>query len=300
MLRTERYLRLIAACLFLAFGAYSAAFILQKSIDTTVTEKAEYRVVSESFSVRGKASRRLIPINAVGSGYIILAAEGEYLSGGSAVAVREDSADAYFAFLDYELGKISFDSEKDAVLALKSGDTVRRIRAALYFEGQKPPDFVPCPEGVIYAPCAGVFTRTGGSIGAIASEVNWFFSFKTEKSRHLSRGQKLNLKISSRPCTDAEVYSIDEDKTVLIVRSCEDFIPQKERYDAKICLSDCSGIEVPHGAMHFDADGSAFVYVLSAGIKEKTAVRIIYTSPEFFLCEPGSVREGMEILISEN
>lgn len=300
MRENERYLRLIAAVMFLAFGAYAAAFILEKSDDGTVTETAHLKSISESFSVSGKAYREFTPINADGSDYVILSAEGEHLSGGSAVAVTEENADEYFAYCDYLLSKKSFDSEQEAVNAIKNGNAAVRAQAVMYLEGQEAPEKALCPKDVIYAPCAGIFTESGGSIGAIASDVNWYFSFDSEKAKHLHRGQKLNLKISSGPEVSAEVYSIDEEKTVLIVRSCEDFIPRKESYDAEISVSECTGIKVPRKAMRFDENGSPFVYVISVGIKEKTAVEIIYTSRDFYLCNDNSLREGMEIIISEN
>lgn len=299
MPRNDRWLRLIAAVMFLAFGAYTAAFILEKSDDGTVTEKLHYASLSESFSVKGKAWRELTPITADGSDYIILAAEGEYLSGGSAVAVKEESADDYFAYRDYKLSEKTFASEEAAVEAIKSGDAAERAWAVTFLEGRKAPEKALCPDGVICAPCAGIFTQTGAGIGAVADRANWYFSFESEKAEKLSAGQKLNLKISSGSETAAEVYSIDENKVTLIVRSGNSF-PEQEDCDAKIDLSDCRGIKVPRRAMYFDAEGNAFVYVLSAGTEEKTAAKIIYTSGNFYLCDDSSLREGMEIIIPGN
>lgn len=295
----ERWLRLIAALMFLAFGAYTAAFILEKSDDGTVTEKLHYTSLSESVSVKGKAWRKLTPIAADGSDYVILAAEGEYLSGGSAVAVKEDSAEDYFAYLDYELSKKSFASEEAAAEAIKSGDAVQRALAVMYLEGGEAPEKALCPDGIIRAPCAGFFTLTDDGKWAVADRASWFFSFESEKAEKLCTGQKLKLKISSEPETAAEVYSIDENKVTLIVRNGNNF-PEQEDCNAKIDLSDCRGIKVPRKAMYFDAEGNAFVYVLSAGREEKTAAKIIYTSGKYYLCDDSSLREGMEIIVSGN
>ena len=299
MPQNDRWLRLIAAVLFLAFGAYTAAFILEKSDDGTVTEKLHYASLSESFSVKGKAWRELTPIAADGSDYIILAAEGEYLSGGSAVAVKEECAEDYFAYRDYELSKKSFASEEAAVEAIKTGDAAERALAVMYLEGSEAPEKTPCPDGVVYAPCAGIFTQTGDGIGTVADSANWYFSFESEKAGKLSTGQKLKLKISSCTETAAEVYSIGENKVTLIVRNGNGF-PGQEDFDAKIDLSDCRGIKVPRKAMYFDAEGNAFVYVLSAGIKEKTAVQIIYKTENYYLCNDSSLRDGTEIIVSRN
>ena len=299
MPRNDRWLRLIAAVSFLAFGAYAAAFISEKSDDGTVTERLRYANVSESFAVRGEAWRELTPITADGSDYVILAAEGEYLSGGSAVAVKEDYADDYYAYRDYELSKKSFTSEEAAVEAIKSGDAAQRALAVTYLEGGKAPVEALCPDGVIRAPCAGIFTRTEDGSLAVADRSNWYFSFESERAGELSAGQKVNLKISSGPETAAEVYSTDGNNVTLIVRSGNNF-PGQEDCDAKIDLSDCRGIKVPRRAMHFDAEGNAFVYVLSAGTEEKTAAKIIYKSGNFYLCDDSSLREGMEIIVSRN
>lgn len=292
-------MRMIAAVMFLAFGAYTAAFILQKSDDVTVTEKARYAKVSESFSVKGKAYRELTPVITDDSGLVILAAEGQQISGGSAVAVKEESSDDYFAYCDYRLSKTKFLSEQAAVEAIKSGSPEVRAWAVMCLEGQKVPEKTACPEGVIYAPCAGIFAATGDGTYAVADRTKWFFSFESEKAENLRKGQKLNLKISSGSEAEAEVYGIDGCKVTLAVRSGSSFIPDGKVCGAKISVSDCRGIKIPRKAMHFDGEGGAFVYALSAGIKEKTAVEIIYTSENFYLCADTSLREGTEVIISE-
>ena len=300
MQRSESYLRLIAAVMFLAFGAYAAALIFQQSEGGTVTETAEYRSISDSFSVKGEAYRELTPVIEDSRGYIILAAEGEYLPGGSAVAVREENAEDYFAFCDYKLSRKAFASEEEAVEAIKNGSAAERALAVMYLEGQALPEKAQKPDGIICTPCAGIFTRNADGGYSIASDVNWYFSFESEKAEQLSKGQKLNLKISSGPETEAEVYSIGENRVTLIIRSCTDYIPTGKSCTAEISLDDCQGIKVPREALHFDGDGSPFVYVLSAGIKEKITVEIIYTSRSFYLCDDSALREGMEIIVSES
>lgn len=300
MRKSESYFRIIASVLFLTVGAYAAACILEKSEQDYVTEKAEYCTVRESFSVKGRAYRELTEINADPDNCIILAAEGEYLSGGSAVAVREEDADAYFDFCDYSLSKTEFRSEEDAVDAVINGDAASRALAVMYLENADPPEKALCPDGIVYAPCAGIFTRKFGNIGAIASEVNWYFSFESEKTPTLNTGQKVNLKISSGPEASAEVYSTDGSAVTLIVRSCADFIPTQKSYDAEVAVSDCEGIRIPRSAVHFDENGTSFVYTLSAGQKETAAVEIIYTFSDFYLCDERSLREGTEIILSEN
>lgn len=302
MLQSERYLRLIAAVMFLCFGAYAAAFIWEKAENGTVTETAEYFSVSESFAVKGKAFRSLVPIASDGGEYLILAAEGEHLPGGSAVAVEKENADAYFAFCDYEISKKAFSSEEDAVSAIKSENATRRALAAVYLEGKKLPKKRGKPEGVIYAPCAGIFTRKGGELGSIADGFDWYFSFESDKVSELRKGQKLNLEISSGPQVEAEVFSIDKDtgSAVLIVRTCPDFIPTDSEYSASVSLSECRGLRVPARAVHYDEDGTAFVSILSAETEERKAVEILYSSRDFCLCDDSALREGAEIIVSEN
>lgn len=302
MLRSERYLRLIAAVMFLCFGAYAAAFIWEKAENGTVTETAEYSSVSESFSVKGKAFRSLVPIASDGGEYLILAAEGEHLPGGSAVAVKTENADDYFAFRDYEISKETFSSEEEAVSAIKSENASRRALAAMYLEGKKLPEKRGQPEGVIFAPCAGIFTRKGGELGSVADGFNWYFSFESDKVSELKKGQKLNLEISSGPQVEAEVFSIDKDNNsaVLIVRTCPDFIPTDSEYSASVSLSECRGLRVPARAVHYDEDGTAFVSILSAETEERKAVEILYSSRDFCLCDDSALREGAEIIVSEN
>ena len=301
MLRSEKYLRLIAAVMFLAIGVYAAAFLWQKGENGPVTERAEYKSVNESFSVKGTAYRTLTPIVSGGGEYVILAAEGDYLSGGSAVAVKKESADAYFAFCDGKLGEEKFLSEEEAVKAINSGDPARRALAALYLEGKKLPEKEAEPEGVIYAPCAGIFTRKGGECGGIASREGLYFSFESEKTPLLRKGQKLNLSIASFPQARAEVFSIDEEKnrTVLIIRNGFDGVPTDAELTAELSLSQCRGLRVPAGAMHYDSDGNAYVNILSAGIEEQKPVEILYSSRDFYLCDDSSLREGMQIIVSD-
>ena len=301
MLRSEKYLRLIAAVMFLAVGAYAAAFLRLKSENGTVTERAEYMSVSESFSVEGTAFRTLTPIFSDGGEYVLLAAEGDYLSGGSAVAVKKENADAYFAFCDGELAREKFFSEEDAVNAIKSGDAAHRALAALYLEGKKLPEKPAKPEGVIYAPCAGIFTRKIGECGAIASASCVYFSFESEKMPLLHIGQKLNLSIASFPQTRAEVFSIDEEnnRAVLIIRNGFDGVPTDAELTAELSLSQCRGLRVPAEALHHDSDGNAYVNILSAGTEERKSVEILYSSRDFYLCDDGSLREGMQIIVSD-
>lgn len=301
MLRSERWLTLIAAVMFLCFGAYAAAFLWERSENETATETAEYCTVSESFSVKGRAFRTLTPIASDGGEYVILAAEGERLSGGSAVAVKAENADAYFAYRDYELSMETFSSEADAVSALKGENAARRALAAVYLEGGKLPEECPEPEGVVCAPCAGIFTRRGDDIGSVADGYYWYFSFESDKVQELKRGQKLKLEISSLPQVGAEVFSIDEEnnRAVLIVRDCQNFIPTDSEESASVSLSGCRGLRVPVSAVHYDEDGTAFVNVLSAGAEEKKEIEILYTARDCYLCSDGALREGMEIIVSE-
>lgn len=302
MLRSEKYLRLIAAVIFLALGAYAAAFIWKSGENSIITETAKYESISESFSVKGHAFRELSPIVSGDEDYIILAAEGEYLSGGSAIAVRKETADDYYAFCDCELSRESFSSEEKAVDAIRSGDAEHRALAALQLEGKVPCEKCNKPDGIIYTPCAGFFTRKGGAIGSIASSASWYFSFESEKVSVLHRGQKLNLVLASGPQTEAEIFSIDKDNgiAVLIIRSCSDFLPVEEDYTAAIKLSECEGLRVPIDAVCYDKDGTPFVKVLSAGIEERKNIEIIYTSRDYCLCSGSELREGMEIMVSDS
>lgn len=301
MLRSERWLTLIAAVMFLCFGAYSAAFLRERSEHETVTETAEYCTVGESFSVKGRAFRSLTPIVSDGGEYVILAAEGERVCGGSAVAVKAENADAYFAYRDYELSMETFSSEADAVSALKGENTAKRALAAVYLEGWRIPEECPEPEGIIRAPCAGIFTREGNDIGSVADGYYWYFSFETDKARELKRGQKLKLEIAPLPQVGAEVFSIDKEngRAILIVSDCPEFIPTGIEESASVSLSGCSGLRVPGNAVHYDEDGTAFVNVLSSGTKEKKEIEIIYTARDYCLCNDRSLREGMEVIVSE-
>lgn len=301
MLRSERWLTLIAAAMFLCFGAYAAAFLWERSENETVTEAAEYFTVSESFSVKGMAFRPLTPIVSGGGEYVILAAEGERLRGGSAVAVKAENADAYFAFRDYELSMETFSFEADAVSALKGENAARRALAAVYLEGGRLPEECPEPEGIIRAPCAGIFTRRGNDIGSVADGYYWYFSFESDKVPGLRKGQKLRLELSSLPQVGAEVFSIDEEnsRAVLIVSDCPEFIPTGIEENASVSLSGCSGLRVPGNAVHYDDDGTAFVNVLSSGTKEKKEIEIIYTARDYYLCDDRSLREGMEVIVSK-
>lgn len=286
---------------FLFIGAYAAAFLWEQGENGTVTQTAEYAQVGDSFSVKGTVFRPLVPIVCDGGEYLILAAEGEYLSGGSAVAVKAENAGEYFAFRDYEISAESFSSEEDAVNAIRSDDASRRALAAVYLEGRKPPKECAEPEGVIYAPCAGIYTGEGGGIGSVADGFNWYFSFESDKVPELKRGQKLYLEISSLPQLEAEVFSIDSaEKTAsAIIRGSPGLMPPQGEETAAVSLPEHRGLRVPKAAVHYDENGTAFVNVLSAGAKEKKPVGILYTARDYYLCSDGALREDMEIIVSE-
>ena len=71
---------------------------------------------------------------------------------------------------------------------------------------------------------------------------------------------------------------------------------------AKLLFSEHSGLVLPEEAIQQAADGSKFVYTLSAGTLERRAVEITYTGEGFSLAAfgtgPAALREGDRVVIA--
>ena len=72
---------------------------------------------------------------------------------------------------------------------------------------------------------------------------------------------------------------------------------------AKLLFSEHSGLVLPEEAIQQAADGSKFVYTLSAGTIEVRAVEITYTGEGFSLAAfgtgPAALREGDRVVIGK-
>ena len=72
---------------------------------------------------------------------------------------------------------------------------------------------------------------------------------------------------------------------------------------AKLLFSEHSGLVLPEEAIHQAADGSKFVYTLSAGALERRTVEITYTGDGFslaaFSAAPEALREGDRVVIGK-
>lgn len=276
-MRGAGYLRFAAAALFLALAAYTGAGLLRES-EAPETLRAERVTESRSLCLEGIVIRDECYVTCSDTAAYLPFRTGERVRGGDIVAVRQEALEDYLSCLD--------------------GGAAPE-RGAL--------------RGLIYAPCAGIFSNyldgcedlslenldgftpsvPENAVGKIVSG-GWFFVADTQETDFFRRGQRVELSLPDE-CS-AQVLSSDGGRLVLRCRGALTDVLNARRLTLTVTLSESSGIRVPLGAVRHE-DGAAYVRVLRAGLEEKCPVEIIFQNESYCLVREDKLREGMDIIL---
>lgn len=250
------YLRCAACAVFLAACAWALAFFIarEQSPETVTAQRCEISlsVTAEGFVVRDECI-------VYGSGNArLMCRTGDRVTGGSVIAVTEDSECIYAPCGGVFSG-------------LADG-----------YEGT-------AAEDILSAQPVSV----EDALGRIVSG-GWYFVAETAEADKFRQGQSVLLSLPDE-CA-ATVVSAENGRIVLRCRAGLESVINTRRAVFGISLSETQGIRVPAEALHSDSDG-AFVYVLRAGIPERCAVEIILSCGDCCLVKEDRLRENMQIII---
>lgn len=150
-----------------------------------------------------------------------------------------------------------------------------------------------------------------GSLGKVVSGARWYFAALVSQAdaQRLEENSTatLNLGKYASGTVSAVVTHIShpQDGQCAVVFKCRTALNSTlalRELTADIIYKQISGLRVPTKAVHVEADGSTFVYVISAMQVEKKYVDIIYNDGDYYVVAIGtdadSLRAGNEIIVS--
>lgn len=110
----------------------------------------------------------------------------------------------------------------------------------------------------------------------------WYYAAVTEQPCSLEPGASVRLLFAGteRPVS-AQIYAADESGggTALLLRAgamSPEYLCLR-KCAAELILAEHSGLALPASAVHSDGSGAEYVYILTAGKKERREVEILYT-----------------------
>lgn len=269
-------MRVVAAVLFLAACAYLGAGLFGSApAQRTVT--ARPGSIRESAALDGIALRReaLLPVSgglSVEDGTRIPA--GKRLAQGDAQAVFAPESALYFT------GSDGYEALSPETLLPFS---LERVRALM--------DYTP--------------EAAEASARRLVYDFCWYYAAVTEQPCPLEAGTSVQVLFAGMESpVSARVCAIEKSggSTALLLRigtmSPEYLCLRK--CSAELIVAEHSGLEIPMAAIHSDGSGAAFVYILTAGKKERREVEIIYTQGETSIVSLSggvdALREGEAVL----
>ena len=136
----------------------------------------------------------------------------------------------------------------------------------------------------------------------------WYYAAVTERPCPLDAGTWAQVLFSGMESpVSARVCAVDESggNTALLLRigtmSPEYLCLRK--CSAELIIAEHSGLELPAAAVRTDSGGAEFVYILTAGKRERREVEIIYTQGETCIASldggADALREGDTVLMGE-
>ena len=167
-------------------------------------------------------------------------------------------------------------------------------------------------EGMVYAPCAGVFSSLvdgyeslsignfgeyspsvpAGAVGRIVTG-GWFFIADNTDSDRFSKGDTVMLHLPDE-CR-ARVISAENGTVILRCRAQLGSVINARQLTLEVTVASEKGIEVPESAVHRGGDG-AVVFVLHAGERVKCPVEVLAEENGKCLVRGDELRQGMEII----
>ena len=279
---SARYFSLAAALVFLAVCAYIGAALYSR-VEQPEIETVRLLQVQESARLQGIVLRREQSLS-FSWGSKLLAQDSQRLAAGETLAVD---------MLGQELlcpCSAVFFSRTDG------------------FEDLGPQDI----EADDVSALEKLLNRKAGenADGRLVTDTAWYYwALTSSKDELLASGQCSIQFEGLEESVQAQVLSLSESsggKRAILLRLTQggsEYLSLRKT-EAELLFSRHSGLYLPEEALMQEADGSEFVYILSAGIAEKQPVEIIYRGSGFVLVAPGStpqsLREGDRVIVGKD
>lgn len=281
-MESSRYFSLTAAIVFLAVCAYAGAAVYSR-VEQPEIETVSLLHVQESAELQGIVLRREQSLSFTW-GTTLLAQDSRRLSAGEPLAVDllGDSllcpcSAVFFSDTDgFEY--LSPDS-------IDSGD-VAALEALL---DERPSE---------------------RSDGRLVTDTAWYYWALASSKEDLPSSGQCSVQFDGmEESVQAQIISLSESQggmramLLRLTQGGSEYLSLRKT-GARLLFSQHSGLYLPNEAIMQEADGSKFVYILSAGITEKQPVEIIYTGSGFSLAAAGlasySLREGDRVIVGKD
>lgn len=146
--------------------------------------------------------------------------------------------------------------------------------------------------------------------GRLVTDTAWYYWALTSSKDELPSSGQCSVQFQGmEQSVQAQVLSLSESsggKRAILLRLTQggsEYLSLRKT-EAELLFSRHSGLYLPEEALMQEADGSEFVYILSAGIAEKQPVEIIYRGSGFALSAAGSpsqgLREGDRVIVGKD
>lgn len=276
-----RFLRAVAAVLFLGASAYIGAGLfagLDRRVETAVARPA---AVTDSVALQGIAIRREQLVCSPGG--LPTAEEGRRVPAGGLVgsANREElyapASALFFSGVD-GLERLGPDRLRDLSVA-----SLRDLLAET-------------PEPV------------SGALGRLVLDYDWYFAALAPAGA-LPEGLRdctLSFENTDRrvPARLLSVSPAEDGQTALLLRltAAEKGLYSLRKTSATLVLAEYAGLELPAAAVRTDGDGHEFVYTVAAGVAERREVTILYRAGDRCIAAltggADALREGSRVIVS--
>lgn len=272
-------MRVVAAVLFLAACAYLGAWLFG-SYPRERTVTACSGNIRESAALEGIAVRSEALFPATGS---VSAEDGARIPAGTQLS--QEGAQAVFA--------------PSSALCFTGGDGYETLSP----EALQPFSLERLQELMDYTP-----EKADSAALRLVYDFCWYYAAATEQPCPIEAGAWAQVLFSGMESpVSAQVCAVDKGSgsTGLLLRigamSPENLLLRK--CSAELIIAEHSGLAIPASAVHSDSGGAEFVYILTAGKRERREVEIIYTQGETSIVSldlrADALREGDAVLMGE-
>lgn len=279
---SSRYFSFTAAIVFLAVCAYAGAAVYSR-VEQPEIETVRVLHIQESARLQGIVLRREQGLSFTW-GSTLLAEDSRRLAAGEPLAV-----DLWGEELWSPCSAVFFDDSDG-------------------FEYLSPQDIEPDDPSALEE----LLDREPGEVsdGRLVTDTAWYYWAFTSSKAELPSSGRCSVQFDGlEESVPAQVLSLSESrggKRAVLLRLTQggrEYLSLRKT-GAELLFSQRSGLYLPEEAIMQEADGSKFVYVLSAGIAEKQPVDIIYTGSGFSLAAAGlasdSFREGDRVIVGKD
>ena len=279
---SARYFSFTAALVFLAVCAYAAAAVYSR-VEQPEIETVRLLQVQESAQLQGIVLRREQSLS-FSWGTRLLAEDSRRIAAGETLAV--------------ELMGRELLSPCSAVFFSRTDG----------FEYLSPQDI----DADDVSALEELLNRKAGesSDGRLVTDTAWYYWALTSSKDQLPNSGQCSVQFDGlEESVPAQVISLSEPKggkraiLLRLTQGGNQYLSLRKT-EAQLLFSRHSGLYLPDDAVMQEADGSEFVYILSAGIAEKQPVEIIYRGSGFVLSaagsSPQSLREGDRVIVGKD